>query len=336
MMTAWNKAGLLLRGILLPVLLLVATASSRADAQDVNVANLTDALSKVAQLGKDVRAMRAVASIPLGPYELATQCTWCSKDFIGICLEHTTETWRTNVDFTWTRNHLNQVLAQMQQNADAFPVAFAPVQAWIDSLPAFSARFNQAADIVLDVQQQIKAGKGPDDGQRQAVTKALESLIGDLTANSRQLEDGTRALAAALQQQSAFGPQIKQAIDGADEAARSSLANLQTVASTHRCQDGLPEKFSAIKAGFSNSIGSISAEFQTLEASRQASDRGLALLLGTLVSSRTDVQSVMEQIKAANNDALGSFLARLHLASAKAQWQQITDYAMSHLSHGAG
>ncbi len=299
------------------------------------MASGTDALARIVQLESDVRTMRAAASVPLGPYDIGTQCTWCSSSFIGICLAHTTQTWHTTVDFTWTRSHLNQILAQMQQNADAFPQAFAPVQAWINSLPAFTARFDRAADIVLSVQQQIKAGNGPNDQQREAVTQALQTLINDLAANAGQLEDGTKALAVALQQQSAFGPELRQAIGSADKSAKSSLASLENAASTQRCQDGVSDKFNVIKGEFSNSIGNISAAFQKLEASRQASDRGLAFLLGSLVSARTDMQSVMDEIHAASNDALGSFLARLHLASAKAQLQQITDYATSHLPRGA-
>jgi hypothetical protein len=321
--------------ILFALLLILSLLASRAEAQNINVASSTEALARVAQLGNDVRAMRAVAATPIGPYDLSTRCTWCSKDFIGICLEHTTETWPAKVDFTWTRSRLNQILAQAQQSADDFPRAFTPVQAWIDSIPAFTAQFDRAADIVLNVQQQIKVGQGPNDQQRQAVTQALQTLISDLAANATQLNNGTSALAAALQQQSTYGPAIRQAIDGADQSATVALANLQTQASTHRCQDGLSDRFNAIKANFSTSIGNISSAFQRLEASRQASDRGLAFLLGAVVSSRTDLQSVMNQINAANNDALGSFLERLHLASAKAQWQQIADYATTRLSRGA-
>jgi hypothetical protein len=322
--------------ILFPFLLILGLLMQRAGAQSINAASSTEALARVEQLGQDVRAMRAVAATPIGPYDLSTQCTWCSSDFIGICLQHTTETWNAKVDFTWTRSRLNQILAQAQQSADNFPHAFAPVQAWIDSIPAFTARFDHAADIVLTVQQQIKAGQGPNDQQRQLVTQALQTLIDDLAANSTQLDNATRALAAALQQQSAYGPAIRQAIDGADQSAKMALSSLQTQASTHRCQDGLSDRFNAIRAGFSTSIENISASFQKLEASRQASNQGLAFLLGAVVSSRTDVQSVMGQIKAANNDALGSFLERLHLASAKAQWQQIADYLTSRLSRQAG
>jgi hypothetical protein len=329
-----GKPSLLLSRILLP-LFLSLLIGSRAGAQNSNGASGTEALAQAAQLGRDVQAMRAVATTPIGPYDLSTQCTWCSKDFIGICFENSTETWRAKVDFSWTRDRLNQILAQAQQSANDFPRAFAPVQAWIDSIPAFTSRFDSAADIVLDVQQQIKAGQGPSEQQRRTVTQALETLVSELSANSSQLDNATRSLAAALQQQSAYGPAIKQAIDGADQSAKTALGNLQTQASTHRCQDGLSDRFNAIKGAFSKSIGDIAAAFQKLDASRQAADRALASLLGTVVSSRTDVQSVLSLIKAASSDTLGSFLERLHLASAKAQWQQMTDYVKSGLSRSA-
>jgi hypothetical protein len=103
-------------------------------------------------------------------------------------------------------------------------------------------------------------------------------LTGDLEANSTQLNTATRAVAAALQQQSAYGPAIKEA-----------LANVEREASTH-CQE---------------LIRNIPTAFQRLEASRLASDRGLAFLLGTVVSSRTDMRSVKDQIMTVNKDQLG-------------------------------
>jgi hypothetical protein len=303
-----------------------------ADAQNVDVASSTEALTRVAELGNTVRAMRAVVAIPLGPYEVSTRCTWCSKEFIGICFENTTQSWSTTVDFSWTRSRLNRVLAQAEQSANDFPRAFASMQAWIDGIPAFTARFAKAADIITNVEQQIKTGQGPSEQQRQAVTQALQALISDFANTTTQLDNGTRTLAAALQEQSGYGPAIRQATDGADQSATAALSDLENQANVQRCRDGLSDKFNAIRASFGNSTRQISAAFQTLEASRQASDRGLAALLGILVSSRTDVQSIADQLAAVTNDKLGGFLERLHLASAKQQWQQVADYAAARLS----
>jgi hypothetical protein len=318
----------------LPTLLLIGLCGSPAQAQTTDVTSATQALARVAQLRNDVAAIRAAAMIPLGPYTVASSCSWCSSEFIGICFGHSSESWSTKVDFTATRSSLNQVLAQAQQNADNFPRAFAPLQAWIDGVPAFTARFDRAADVVLNVQQQINTGRGPDDQQRQLVTQALQMLVSDLSTSSAQLNDATKALAAALQQQSGYGQAIRQAIDGAAQAANTVLTQKQGEAGTHRCQDGVPQQFGAIRANFSASVARISAAFQKLEASRQAADRGLAFLLGWVVSSRTDLQSVTDQITAASKDQLGSFLQRLHLASAKQQWQQVSAYANSMLSRG--
>ncbi len=334
-----SKPASVLRRIFLPLLFVFALTWMPAAAQSIDVASGTDALARVAQLASDVQLMRSIASAPLGPYDLSTRCTWCSEHAwwgLGMCTQNTTETWNAKVDFTWTRSRLNAVLAQAAQSANTFPAAYAPLKAWISTIPALTGSFDKAADVVLSIQQQIKAGQGPNDQQRQTVTQALQGLISALSGNATQLDNATKALAAALQRQSAYGPAIKQAIDGADQSARSALASLQQQASTHHCQDGLADKFNRIKAEFSASIGQISATFQKLEASRQAADRGMAFLLGAVVSSRTDIQSVMDQIKAANSDTLGSFLERLHLASAKAQWNQIAAYSTSRLSGSPG
>lgn len=263
-----------------PVLFVLRLCGPPAGAQTTDVSSATQALARVAQLKNDVAAMRAVATTPLGPYTIGSQCSWCSSEFLGICFARSGEKWSTKVDFTWTRSRLNQVLAEAQQSADNFPHAFAPLQSWIDGIPAFTARFDRVADVVLNIQQQTDAGRLVDDQQRQTVTQALHTLISDLSASSTQLNAATKALAVALQQQSGYGPAIKQAIDGADQSAKTALANFQKEADTHRCQDGVKQRLDAIKADFSASIGKIAAAFQKLEASRQASDRGLAFLLG--------------------------------------------------------
>jgi hypothetical protein len=322
--------------MLVPFLLALGLLASPAGAQSADVVTSSnEALARVAQLANDVRAMRATAQIPIGPYDLSTECTWCSDHAwwgFGTCTQNTTERWHEKVDFSWTRGRLNYILEQAERSANDFPRAFAPIHAWIGGIPAFAAKFDQTADIVLNVEQQIKAGVGPNDQQRQTVTQALQTLIDELTGTATQLNNATKVLAAALQQQSAYGPAIKQAIEGADRDANNALTHLQQAASTHHCQDGLPEKFNAIKANFSTSIGQISAAFQKLETDRQAADRGLAYLLGSVVSLRTDFQSVMDLVKAAGTDKLGSFLERLHLAAAKAQLQQIADYSTTHLA----
>jgi hypothetical protein len=290
------------------------------------VTNANDAFARMTQLANDVRAMQSVAKIPLGPYDLNTDCTWCSAHAwwgLGTCTENTRERWGTKVDFSWTRGRLNAVLEQAEQNTTRFPDAFASIQKWTASLPAFTAEFDRTADIILNIHQQIKAGTGPNDQQRQAVTQALQTMINDLSANAALLTDATKQIAAALQSQSAFGPEISQAIQGADASVQAALASVEKAAGQHHCQDGLQEKYQQIKAGFSNSLAQISAAFQRLEASRKAADQGLAFLLGSIVSLQTDLQSVMTMVKAAGTDKLGSFLEQLHLAAAKTQLQQI-------------
>jgi hypothetical protein len=94
---------------------------------------------------------------------------------------------------------------------------------------------------------------------------------------------------------------------------------------TWRCQGGLKAKFDGIKADFSHSVQEISGAFQRLEASSQQAEKGLASLLGSVVSSQTELQTVLELVKAAGNDKLGSFIEQLHLTSAKKQWKDLAD-----------
>jgi hypothetical protein len=293
-----------------------------AAAQAANGPALKEALLRQAQFQRDVASMRLVVHQPLGPYELHTECTWCSKEFI-FCLEHSTERWGTKVDFSWTRQQLDRVLSQAERDAGALAGGYAPTQAWIDALPAFSAAFDGAAGQVLAVQQAIRQGALPTDQQRQGVTQALQQLTDGMGRSSEQLKAGVKALAVSLQQQSAYRDTIRQAIGGADQAAERALQDVENASRTHRCQGGLQEKFGAIRNDFSRSTESIATAFLRLDASSRDAEKGLAVLLGAVVNAQTEMQTILALLGAAGNDKMGSFLEQLHLAAAKQQWNEL-------------
>ena len=291
-----------------------------------------EAVSHLEQFKNEVLGMRSVVSKRLGPYPIYTTCTWCSSYFI-FCIQTTTETWDIEVDFTWTRQRLSRLLEQTQQNVSTFSRSYEPTQAWINGIPGFSAEFDNSANIVLSVQKEIKEGVGPNDQQRQTVTEALQELTKDLDRSSSLLQSGTSALAAFLQQQSAYREAIRQAIDGANQSAQEALTELENKSSTHRCQDGLKEKYDRIRADFSRSIQEISGAFQQLEGSSREAEKSLAQLLGAIVSSQTEINTVLDSVNAAGNQNLGSFLEQLHLNTAKKLWSNLADYAVANLSN---
>lgn len=325
----WRLCLMPLISLLLPLMLaagVLLAAPAPALAQNANTAALEHALQELARFQQQVAAMRGVVRQPLGPYPLHTQCTWCSQRAwwgLGMCTQETTETWSQSVDFTWTRNQLDQVLQRAERDAGKLGEAYAPTQAWIDGLPAFSQAFDVNADRVLAVQEQLRQGIGPNDVQRQQVTQALQQLDADMARSSAQLEAGVAALGISLQQQSAYRDQIRAAIDGADRSAREALQRVEAGAQSHRCQDGLQQKFNTIRSDFSASLQRISSAFTQLDASSRAAESGVAALLGAVVGSRTDMQSILDLIKAAQNDQMGSFLERLHLTAAKKQWHDL-------------
>lgn len=303
----------------------VAVAQTNAAIQNQQI------ISSLEQFKNDVLSMRSEVSKPLGPYPIYTKCTWCSKTFI-FCIEKTTETWDTKVDFTWTRQRLSRVLQQAQQNTSTFSSSYEQTKEWINRLPEFSRRFDSNADIVLAVQKEIKAGVGPNDQQRERAKRALQTLAQDLDTSKSLLQNSTRDIAAFLQQQSSYRGDIRQAIDSADRSAQQALTSLENSSKTHHCQGGLKEKYDGIKADFSRSIREISDDFRALEASSHKAERSLAQLLGTVVSSQTELNSVLRLVNAAGNDQLGSFLQRLHLNAAKKQWSDLANYAVGNLS----
>ena len=305
-------------------------------AQTNGVTAQKEAVSKLAQFTNEVSSMRSVVNKPLGPYPIYTRCTWCSKKEwwgLGLCTHETTSTWDTKVDFTWTRQQLSRTLELSQQNVSTFSNRYQPTQAWISGLPEFSKKFDNTADTILAIQKEIKAGIGPTDQQRVKVTQALEEVTNDLNRSSSLLQDSTSALATFLQQQSASREAIRQAIASADRSAQEALANLEKQSSTHHCQDGLSAKYAGIRADFSRTLQEILVAFQKLEESSREAERNLAILLGTVLSSQTDLKTVLDSVNAAKNDQIGSFLEQLHFNAAKKKWKDLADYAVVNLSN---
>jgi hypothetical protein len=307
--------------------LLFATMNSAHAAPMATTDDLKNAVALLRTYQDEVGRLRELVRKPLGPYQIATQCTWCSSRpwwAFGACTEETTQRIGMSVDFSWTRVRLDQVLQQAAQSANDFSRSYAPTQAWIDGLPEFSSKFNGNADRILTVQQEIRAGNGPTNQQRQVVTGALQSLLQDLGHSSVQLQEGTRALTAFLQRQSDYRQSIKQAIAGSEQSANEQLSKLQqdAVAKAHPdCLANLVNNhFNPIRAQFDSSSQAIAASFQKLEVSSGEAEKGIAILLGAVVNNQTDLKSVMDLVNAASNDQMGSFLERLHLSAAKTQW----------------
>ena len=224
------------------------------------------------------------------------------------------------------------MLEDAKQNISQFSNSYAPTQAWIDGLPEFSRNFDIAADLVLRVQQEIQAGSGPTDQQYQIVKQALQTLTVDLKGSSDQPNRGTQALANSLEQQSSYREKISQAIGGADQSAIDALEvikghanNFAVVREHSECQGVFNEKFIGIRGDFSRSITEIDSAFKKLGDSSQKAQTSLAVLLGSVVSSRTTIQSVQDLLNAAKKDRLGSFLEQLHLTAAKKQWKDLAD-----------
>jgi hypothetical protein len=299
-----------------------------AAGQTNDVAAAKEALSRLTQFSNDVRKMHELASRPLGPYPIATQCTWCDYAWGELCWTYKTATISgPPIDFNWTRRALETTLSNVENDAGTFAKSYEPTQAWINGLPKFSAKFDVTADRILGVQADIKAGKVPSDQQRQVVKQALQELADDLSSSSAPLQSGTQALATALQRLSSYAESIQQAIAGADRSAQEALTQFGQQTQSLPCQNEFKAKFDGIKGDFSRSIGEISAAFQKVQSSSRQAQEGLAVVLGGVVSSQTDLQSVIEQVKAAKNDELGSFLERLHLTAAKKRWEDLASAA---------
>ncbi len=297
---------------------------------DPDVNGARQAVAAFGQLRQNLQAMQGAMGAPLGPYELATQCTWCSEHAwwgLGTCTQETTRKQSTRIDFEWTRARVGSLIGQAQALAANFPAAYAPAQAWLRGVPTFNATFQQASDIVLKVRDEIKAGQGPNDGQKVRVTQALQAVVTGLQASRQQLDASTGSLASYLQRQSTVRAQMSEAIGGAARSADEAWTKYKQDTNTWQCHDGLDARFNQMKAHFTGSTQRISTSFQNVDASSRAAEQALATMTATLVSAQGDYQSILKQVQAAQKDQLGSFIEQLHLDVARRQWQQLADYA---------
>lgn len=300
------------------------------NAQTTYAMTLEKALTSLNAFQVDIRNMRNVANIPLGPYRLDTKCTWCSERAwwgLGLCTQETTETWGTTVDFSWTRTHLDAALQDTDQNAAAFLKSYAPTQDWIKGVARLSAQFDEVNTLILGIQQTIKAGVAPTEQQRQTVITALNDLTHALSASASQLQAGIGPLAMFMQSQSRSMDLIQEAIDGASKSAQDALEDLSKSTQNHHCQDGLQDKFQQIRAEFQNSIQKISEAFQRLQVSNHDAQSGQAALLGAVINSLSQVNASLSLVQAASADTLGSFLEQIHLSTAKAIWNDLAKCA---------
>lgn len=287
-------------------------------------APLNDALDQLTQVQRQVAGMRAMASQRLGPYELHTQCTYCSNVLLGICTAHTVESRRQIVDFSWARGKVDAVLAQAERDAGTWASGYAPAQAWVAGLPAFSARFDAIADVVLGVEKAIRQGIGPNEQQRRNATQALLHLTGELGRSSMQLDAGIRALALSREQQSAYRGTIRQAIDGTEQSAQTAWRDLEQGG---HCKDDQGVRFLTIRGDFFRATQEIAGAFERLDSNTRESEKALDGLLGAVIGARGEVESVLRLLAAADTDQLDSFLGRLHLDAAKRQWHELAKSA---------
>jgi hypothetical protein len=318
----WQAGGRAVAALLLAALCLLRPAA----AQEIPAGALNNAVLSLTEFRHQLAQMRELVQQPLGPFRIESSCSWCSAhDWwgFGSCTRTTSGAWSGTVDFNWSRRQLHDILARADQDGAAFSGSFAPTQAWMDGLPAFSVAFDAAADRVLEVQQAIAQGQAPTEAQRQQVTQALGQLATDLAHSSVQLQAGIRALAISLDQQSAYRAAIAGAIAGASASAEEALRNVEEQSQGHPCQDRVPAQFGAIRASFAASTAGIQGAFGQLDARSRRAEQALAALLGGVVNAQTQLTAIAGLVNAARNDQLGSFLEQLHLAAAKRQWREL-------------
>lgn len=303
-----------------------------AAGQEIDVDSAKEAITLLARFRDDVREMQSVVATPLGPFGVSGKCSYCTSHFMW-CWSYATLSWSHGIDFTESRAPLSRALESAERHAGSFAAGYEPTRAWLRGLPGFSARFEEVSTTVLAVRREIGQGIGPSPEQRLRVTRALNQLTDELGASAAQLRDGIQALAAFLQTHIADLEAIRQAQQTHQRVGAATLQSVQGQAQTQKCDRPLAIfQLIEIEDRFRYSIAVIRGAFEKLEVSSRGAEPGLAVLLGAVVNSQTQLQKVLELIEAASRDELGSFLERLHLDNARAQWKSLAEHATAVLS----
>lgn len=275
----------------------------------------------VMQLGEAIAAPAPMVSPLRAAPSVGASCEWCSSSFLGICFAHDSESWSQTLDIRW-QAQLDDALAQSVAVDRKLSEQAGAAHAWMASLPAFSARFDSAADVVLGVQAEIANG-APTDAQRARATQGLQELLATVSASAQQLEMAAQVLATALQEQSGYRTGIGASLAQSRQAGQQALANLENAARTHRCQGGVPQQLDAIRALVNAAQDQAGVRVAELSAQSTRTEQSVATLLGAVISARSQLENVLRLVQAARNDQLGGFLAQLHLNAAKQQWRDL-------------
>lgn len=266
--------------------------------------------------------MRGMVRHSFGPYVIGASCKRCASEFLGICFAYSYDAWNQRIDLRGVQQ-IDDVLAAAQADEVRLDQSYGPTRDWVAGLPGFSEQFGKTADVVLAVQQQIRQGQPATPAQREQVKAALSQLHASLSQSAGQLESGVQTLALALQKQSDYRERIRQAISISTAASQQDLEMAAQIARTAPCNDGVLQQVKNIRTDFNGALQRLSQEFNQLAQASGDAERGLAVLLGAVVNSRTQMQNVLNLVQAAKDDQIGSFLEQLHLSAAKKQWEDL-------------
>ncbi len=304
-----------------------AVVPRRIPESEREIGELAKAVSALRKYRREIKSTLDSARRPLGPFQLEGKCSWCSSQpwwALGACVETTTRTVSNRVDFSATRVKLVQVLADADDHAAQFVQRYSSTEKWVKALPEFSRGFNRDADIILEIQEEIKAGNGPTEQQQQRVKQALDGLTATVEAAAETLTASSAMLVESLDRQSDFRESIALALAESGQAGDRELTRLTRQISAdlnQNCANSVAQdNFQPIRDQFENSIQGFSSAFQTLEAHSRQLEEALAALSGALQSSLTELKAVSDLVSAAHTDRLGSFLATIHLNAAKKSW----------------
>lgn len=307
----------LIKALGLAALLLVGAAPARAQSPQA----LQAAVAQIAQAIAPAEIAPMIQPATSTPPSIGASCSWCSSSFIGICFAHDSESWSQPLDLKWQtqlEGVMNQQFALDRKMSDSAAAA----RGWIGDLPAFSARFDNAADSVLAVQAEI-ANAAPSDAQRARATQGLQALLDTVSASATRLEEASRTLASALQEQSGYRNELGATLAASLQAGQQAYTDLENAARPHRCQDGVAQQLAGIRAGVTATQDAARARVAALSAQSTQTEQSIATLLGAVINARSQLENVLRLVQAAGNDQLGGFLAQLHLSAAKQQWREL-------------
>jgi hypothetical protein len=279
-----------------------------------DISSVKDGIGRLKGLPASVQeVVKVIGGTNFGPFEMDGRCEYDWNWYcFGNCYYYKWSWAFPN--YTWLKTDLQGKYQRVQNQASQFDAAFSPVRAWLTgSLPNISQQMDAAFS-------RMQAGDAA------SVKNAVEQLDSQLNSSSSSLETGYKNLSGFNKTLNTLLEQANSRTAMEDVISRDQAAINGKVA-TYPCgAEEARNKYNGIRDTVRNQFSQVEAATRTFGVTSTRTDQDVSLVLGTLLTARGNVSSVLKSLQNASVTPAGA-VQRLRLNVVAGQWRDLSDYA---------